>query len=153
MPFGQTSPGPTTVVHINNGGKWDRHGSFVNTLCYRRDEPVPLRLLRGPGARMHLQQRHGQPLPEAHFGAAAEPHRPSAAHIEVPRVEYEKLSDDRLGESSAAIRARVEAARALQAARFEGTRMLANAIPLPPQRRGRERCGTSAGWTMPARAS
>jgi magnesium chelatase family protein len=33
-------------------------------------------------------------------------------HIEVPRVEYEKLSDDRLGEPSAAIRARVEAAPA-----------------------------------------
>jgi magnesium chelatase family protein len=28
-------------------------------------------------------------------------------HIEVPRVEYEKLSDDRLGEPSAAIRDRV----------------------------------------------
>jgi magnesium chelatase family protein len=32
-------------------------------------------------------------------------------HIEVPWVEYEKLSDDRLGESSAAIRERVERAR------------------------------------------
>jgi hypothetical protein len=32
--------------------------------------------------------------------------RPSAANIEVPRVEYEKLSDDRLGEPSAAIRKR-----------------------------------------------
>jgi magnesium chelatase family protein len=48
-------------------------------------------------------------------------------HIEVPRVEYEKLSDDRLGESSATIRKRVEAARAWQLVRFEGTRMLANA--------------------------
>jgi magnesium chelatase family protein len=38
-------------------------------------------------------------------------------HIEVPRVEYEKLSDERLGEPSAAIRQRVEAARARQAAR------------------------------------
>jgi magnesium chelatase family protein len=33
-------------------------------------------------------------------------------HIEVPRVEYEKLSDDRLGEPSAAIRQRVEAVTA-----------------------------------------
>jgi magnesium chelatase family protein len=31
-------------------------------------------------------------------------------HIDVPRVEYDKLSDDRLGEPSAAIRGRVEAA-------------------------------------------
>ena len=35
-------------------------------------------------------------------------------HIEVPRVEYEKLSDDRLGEPPAAIQARVEAARERQ---------------------------------------
>jgi magnesium chelatase family protein len=49
-------------------------------------------------------------------------------HIEVPRVEYEKLSDERLGEASVAIRARVEAARARQRQRFEGHRgLLANA--------------------------
>ena len=48
-------------------------------------------------------------------------------HIEVPRVEYEKLSDDRLGEPSAAIRARVEAARERQVRRFAGTGLLANA--------------------------
>jgi magnesium chelatase family protein len=48
-------------------------------------------------------------------------------HIEVPRVEYEKLSDDRLGEPSAAIRARVEAARERQRQRFVGTRFLTNA--------------------------
>lgn len=40
-------------------------------------------------------------------------------HVEVPRVEYEKLSDRRLGETSAAIRARVEAARKIQRARFK----------------------------------
>lgn len=39
-------------------------------------------------------------------------------HIEVPRVDYEKLSDDRLGESSALIRGRVEAARQRQRERF-----------------------------------
>jgi magnesium chelatase family protein len=48
-------------------------------------------------------------------------------HIEVPRVEYERLSDDRLGEASAAIRARVEAARERQARRFAGTGLLTNA--------------------------
>jgi magnesium chelatase family protein len=48
-------------------------------------------------------------------------------HIEVPRVEYEKLSDDRLGEPAAAIRSRVESARARQRDRFEGTRLLTNA--------------------------
>jgi len=39
-------------------------------------------------------------------------------HIEVPRVEYEKLSEARTGESSSVIRVRVEAARRLQRERF-----------------------------------
>ncbi len=39
-------------------------------------------------------------------------------HIQVPRLEYEKLSDKRLGESSAVIRTRVEAARQIQRSRF-----------------------------------
>ena len=39
-------------------------------------------------------------------------------HIEVPRVDYDKLTDDRLGERSEAIQARVEAARETQRTRF-----------------------------------
>ena len=39
-------------------------------------------------------------------------------HIEVPRVDYEKLSADRVGESSEAIRTRVQAARNIQNQRF-----------------------------------
>jgi magnesium chelatase family protein len=39
-------------------------------------------------------------------------------HIEVPRVEYDKLSDQRLGEPSAIIQKRVEAARQRQRERF-----------------------------------
>jgi magnesium chelatase family protein len=39
-------------------------------------------------------------------------------HIQVPRVEYEKLSDDRFGESSETIQKRVEAAREIQRRRF-----------------------------------
>jgi len=39
-------------------------------------------------------------------------------HIEVPRVDYEKLSGDRVGESSEAIRSRVQAARDIQQKRF-----------------------------------
>jgi magnesium chelatase family protein len=39
-------------------------------------------------------------------------------HIEVPRVDYEKLSGDRLGESSESIRQRVQAARERQLTRF-----------------------------------
>ncbi len=48
-------------------------------------------------------------------------------HIEVPRVDYEKLSSDRLGESSAAIRERVQAARQRQTERFTGTTLVCNA--------------------------
>ena len=42
-------------------------------------------------------------------------------HVEVPRVDYEKLSSDRMGEPSAKIRERVEQARERQRARFAGT--------------------------------
>ena len=41
-------------------------------------------------------------------------------HIEVPRVNYEKLSGDRVSESSDAIRVRVQAARDIQNTRFSG---------------------------------
>jgi magnesium chelatase family protein len=48
-------------------------------------------------------------------------------HIEVPRVDYDKLSSDRLGESSAAIRERVQAARQRQLERFAGINIVCNA--------------------------
>jgi magnesium chelatase family protein len=51
-------------------------------------------------------------------------------HIEVPRVDYEKLSGDRLGETSETIRARVQAARDIQNKRFsniESSEIICNA--------------------------
>jgi len=51
-------------------------------------------------------------------------------HIEVPRVDYEKLSGDRMGETSESIRKRVQAARNIQLARFsniESSNIVANA--------------------------
>jgi magnesium chelatase family protein len=48
-------------------------------------------------------------------------------HLDVPRVDYEKLSDARAGEPSAAIAERVEAARERQRARLAGTGLRANA--------------------------
>jgi len=48
-------------------------------------------------------------------------------HIEVPRVDYEKLSDDRLGEPSTIIQQRVEFAREQQRKRFKGTSLSCNA--------------------------
>jgi magnesium chelatase family protein len=48
-------------------------------------------------------------------------------HVEVSRVNYEKLSDDRLGEPSEVVRARVEKARELQRQRFSNTTVHNNA--------------------------
>jgi magnesium chelatase family protein len=48
-------------------------------------------------------------------------------HVEVPRVDFEKLTAVRRGEPSAAIRERVESARARQAERFAGTELFSNA--------------------------
>ncbi len=54
-------------------------------------------------------------------------------HIDVPRVDYDKLLADRLGEPSSAIRARVEAARAVQRDRL--------AKPLPEDTLSAQRNG------------
>ena len=51
--------------------------------------------------------------------------------IEVPRVEYEKLTDDSLGESSERVRTRIEAARQIQQRRFEGTKLTCNTEMTP----------------------
>jgi magnesium chelatase family protein len=48
-------------------------------------------------------------------------------HMDVPRVDYEKLASDRAGESSEAVRQRVLSARERQLARFDGTGMTCNA--------------------------
>ena len=88
---------------------------------------------------MHLQHDARQPLPKAAFRPTDRPHTSTCGagagvdiHVEVPRVPFQKLSSDRRGEPSAAIRARVEAARARQIARFT------------------QEAGTSAKSTRPA---
>ncbi len=47
-------------------------------------------------------------------------------HIEVPRIKFEKLSTDKLSESSKLIRERVEKARALQRERFKNKKIISN---------------------------
>jgi magnesium chelatase family protein len=47
-------------------------------------------------------------------------------HVEVPRVEFEKLNDRRVGETSAVIRERVNRAREIQYQRFVGTKLQTN---------------------------
>ena len=48
-------------------------------------------------------------------------------HIEVPCVDYDKLSSDQLGEPSATIRQRVQSARKRQLERFSGLGIICNA--------------------------
>ncbi len=52
-------------------------------------------------------------------------------HVEVPRVAYDKLREDRPGEPSAAIQERVEAAREKQLERFKDSDILSNADMRP----------------------
>ena len=53
--------------------------------------------------------------------------------VEVPHIDYEKLADDRLGEQSEKVQARVEAARSRQLRRFAGTRLTCNAEMTPAE--------------------
>jgi len=53
--------------------------------------------------------------------------------VEVPHIDYEKLTDDRLGEKSETVQARVEAARTIQHKRFEGTKLTCNAEMTPTE--------------------
>jgi magnesium chelatase family protein len=59
-------------------------------------------------------------------------------YAEVPRVDYDKLSSERLGEPSAKIRERVEKAREKQRQRFAGRKLLSNADMGPKE--VRENC-------------
>lgn len=56
-------------------------------------------------------------------------------HIEVPQVDFQKLSDSKKSESSADIKRRVDKARAIQNARFEGTGITCNAKMTPSMTR------------------
>ena len=60
-------------------------------------------------------------------------------HVEVPRVNYDKLASERQGEPSSAVRERVTTARVRQAERFRGSRLLTNADMGPAE--VRTHCG------------
>jgi magnesium chelatase family protein len=53
--------------------------------------------------------------------------------VEVPHIDYDKLSDSRLGESSVKVQQRVKAARDIQQKRFEGSKMVCNAEMTPAE--------------------
>jgi magnesium chelatase family protein len=60
-------------------------------------------------------------------------------HVEVPRIDYEKLADKRQVENSTIIRSRVQAARERQIQRFAGTKLTCNAEMGPSE--VRDFCG------------
>ncbi len=62
--------------------------------------------------------------------------------VEVPHIEYEKLTDERLGEPSESVQSRVTAARERQQRRFAGGRLTANAEMTPTEIR--QHCGVDA---------
>jgi magnesium chelatase family protein len=53
-------------------------------------------------------------------------------HVQVPRVDYDKLSDRRMGESSKTVRERVEAARDQQRRRFAGLKEISSNADMRP---------------------
>ena len=53
--------------------------------------------------------------------------------VEVPRIDYEKLTDDRLGEKSNQVQDRVRVTRSRQQQRFNGTRLTSNAEMMPTE--------------------
>jgi hypothetical protein len=94
--------------------------------------PLPLWIFRRFPETLHMQSFDRHQVPETHLRAIARPYRHphivphGFSGIEVPRVDYEKLSSDRLGESSASIRERVQAARERQRVRFKGSDIVCN---------------------------
>jgi len=51
----------------------------------------------------------------------------------VPHIDYEKLTDDRLGEKSEKVQKRIENARSTQRQRFDGTILACNAEMTPTE--------------------
>jgi magnesium chelatase family protein len=53
--------------------------------------------------------------------------------VEVPHIDYDKLTDNRYGEPSSTVQSRVTVSRARQLKRFQGTRMTSNSEMTPAE--------------------
>ena len=53
--------------------------------------------------------------------------------VDVPHIDYEKLTEDKSGESAGKVRARVKAAHEIQLERFRGTKLMCNADMTPKE--------------------
>jgi predicted ATPase with chaperone activity len=78
---------------------------------------LPVRILRGSDQGVQLRAIHGDETSEADIGPLLDR---IDIQVEVPRFEYQKHGDERLGEASQVICARVQAARQRQWQRFGG---------------------------------
>ncbi len=72
-------------------------------------------------------------------------------HVELPRVQFDKLTSDRLGEVSEVVRARVKRARQAQREQFANTRLACNADMGPAE--VREYCHLDEAGRSPLRAA
>jgi len=81
--------------------------------------PLPVRLLRRCTKSPWVCSRCRHQISKTNLRSIA---RPVDIHIEVPRVDYEKLSGDRMRETGESVRARVQAARNVQQKRFSNIR-------------------------------
>ncbi len=81
--------------------------------------PLSLRILWRFSKSLHLRPCYRYQIPKAHLRSIISR---IDIHIEVPRVDYEKLSGNKFGESSESIRKRVQTARDIQTQRYSSIR-------------------------------
>ena len=91
----------------------------------RLDEPVSLRVSRNAHQRLSLRRRDGRALRRQALGPACS--TASTCTSKSTRVGFDEMLARAAGEPSAAIRARVEAARTLQIERYRNTQIFTNA--------------------------
>jgi len=122
-----------------------------NPAPVRAASPTGRHLPRTCGSGDGLCTGHGDEISKADLRSAARSHRHPhivlhvLSGIEVPRVDYEKLSGDRLGESSTNIRARIQAARNIQRNRFTNPDSRGTDIVCPVLEPGPSQCGHARG--------
>ena len=116
--------------------------------------PLPMWILWRHTKTLHMRDSSCDEIPKTNFRSHAGSHRhshivPMFLGIEVPRVDYEELSGERAGESSEAIRSRVQSARDIQRKRLSDKKS-AEVVCNANMRVGSY--GSSASYRMKVRA-
>jgi len=84
---------------------------FCKSSIDRGNVSLPMWILWRYAKAQYLHIRNGYQIPKTELRSIVDR---IDIHVEVPRVDYEKLSGDRMGETSESIRKRVQAARNIQ---------------------------------------